>query len=120
MRIVRYVCGLVSALCLLGCVTGDQRDRPFSDDWTRQIKHDRAFERRKARIRGEGEVVIVGDREKARAAIVMDESGDPKLNVGRQTGWSADLDYDHGPEGEVKYKYEWDFVKPKHRKERVQ
>ena len=98
-------------------MTGDQRNRPFSDDWGHHIKHERAFERRKARIRGEEGVVIVGDKEKARAAIVMDEAGNPKLNVGRETGWSADVDYDHGPEGEIKYKHEWDFVKPKHRKQ---
>ncbi len=120
MRNIRLLCLTLPGLLLMGCVTGDQRDRPFSDDWTHQLKHDRAFERRKARIRGDGEVVIVGDKDKARAAIVMDEAGNPKLNVGRKTGWSADLDYDRGPEGEVKYKYEWDFVKPQHRKNRKQ
>jgi len=111
-RILRWMCLLLTFLPA-GCVTSDGRERPFTDGWSTQVRSEQNFQRRKERLRGDEEIVLMGDSDKARAAVVMDERGRPRLNVGRKTGWSADLDYDEGPEARLKYKLKWDFAKPK-------
>jgi len=112
--------GLTPVSVLLGaalaaCASVDKRHRPFSEEWADQLQGERILERREAHIRGDDELVLLGDPDTTRAAIVPDEGGKPQLNIGRARGFSADLDYDGGPEGELKYKYQWDFSKPPQR-----
>jgi hypothetical protein len=87
---------------------------PFHEEWAQRERSQREFDERKARLRGDQEIVLMGGSQSGRAAVYMDEKGRPRLNVGRKTGLSADLDYDGGPEAEVKYKKRWKFVKPQH------
>lgn len=109
---------LLAMLSLCGCVAGLERERPFSQSWADHQRHERDFAERKARIRGEEGLVLLGNPQKNRAAVYMDEeSGRPRLDIGRKTGWSLDLRYDKGAEAAIKYKLKWDFAKPKTNKD---
>ncbi len=101
-----------------GCVTGDGREKPFSPRWTDQTKDEWAFERRKARLKGDEGIGLGGKGKDSKAAVKMDEKGKPRLNIGGDTGLSADLNYSGGPEAKVKYKVKWDFAKPDRKKKR--
>lgn len=101
-----------AAVWLAACATNPATPTPFTRDWHEDVQGDRAFQKRLERLRGDDEVVLAGEEGKARAAVYMDEKGRPRLNVGQQTGLSADLDYDDGPEATLKYKVKWDFAKP--------
>jgi hypothetical protein len=90
-----------------GCLSTAQRDRAFSNDWAHQVRSENEFKARKARIGGD-ELVLVGKNRGPRAAVEVDDKGRPRLNVGKKTGLSADLDLNEGePEAKVKYKLKW-------------
>lgn len=101
----------LAGLLLGACATADPGARPFSEGWHDQIKSERAHEQRMQRLRGK-KAVLAGQEGASRAAVVMDEKGRPRLNVGKEDGLSADVNYSHGPEGRLKYKVDWDFAKP--------
>lgn len=110
-------CSLLAILCVLvGCAGNDLRQRPFSESWLHQVEKDRDFQERKQRLRGDEEIVLMGDKKKARAAVQMDEGGKPRLNIKGTKGVSADLDLGGSPEAALKYKHEWDFARPPRRK----
>jgi len=109
---------VLAMIALCGCVAGLERERPFSKSWADHQRHERDFAERKARIRGEEGLVLLGNPQKNRAALLMDEeSGRPRLDIGRKTGWSLDLRYDKAAEAAIKYKLKWDFAKPKTNKD---
>ncbi|MBP8128507.1 MAG: hypothetical protein KA184_02930 [Candidatus Hydrogenedentes bacterium] len=110
------VCASSVAAWLAACATGPDSPQPFTQDWRRGQVRERAFQQRLERLRGGDEVVLMGEEGKSRAAVYMDEKGRPRLNIGRETGLSADLDYEEGPEATVKYKVKWDFAKPDRKK----
>ncbi|HPO14638.1 MAG TPA: hypothetical protein PLI09_14440 [Candidatus Hydrogenedentes bacterium] len=100
-----YCAGFIAAVLCMGCASNLDRDRPFSDAWANYNKHEREFRARKERIRGDEGIVLVGDSKKSRAAVYMDESGNPRLRVGK--GWSVDMDYGGSSSVKVKYKLKW-------------
>ena len=112
----KVVCMAALLGLLMGCLSGGlDRNRPFSAEWTDHVKSERAFEARKKRIQ-QGDIPLGGDKGDSKAFIRVDEEGRPRLGLGDEQGISAEVDYDSGPEAEVKYQVEWDFVKPKRRK----
>jgi hypothetical protein len=107
---------LLAALVSGGCVHSPHSARPFTEEWVRDQDRVAAFERRKARLKGD-EIVLVGNKEGARAAVQMDDKGRPRLNVGKRRGLSADLDLDpEEAEVEVKYKWGWKGKPPRRRR----
>ncbi len=107
--------GLWAAVLFAGCATNLERDRPFSDAWVEHNRHEREFRERKAAIRGEEGLVLIGDSQKSRAALFLDEAGKPRLRVGR--GWGVDLNYSGDPEVKVNYKLKWNLSKPQWERE---
>ncbi|GMU92095.1 MAG: hypothetical protein AMXMBFR4_11530 [Candidatus Hydrogenedentota bacterium] len=102
--------GVVMLPCL-GCVTTLPRERPFTREWANYHQNQREFEERKQRVRG-GEWVLFGRRNSTRAAVVMDDEGKPRLNVGKTRGLSADFDIDTD-DASVEFKYKKGFtIKP--------
>jgi hypothetical protein len=96
----------------LGCVTSLPRDTPFSEAWYKHQRHEIEFKERKDRI-DNGEWVLAGKKDAARAAVQMDEEGKPKLNVGKRKGLSADLDADLD-KASIFFKYKWGWkIRPK-------
>jgi len=93
------------ALVSLGCVTRLPRDTPFSEAWYKHQRHEREFKDRQDRV-GNGEWLLVGRKDAARAAIQVDEEGKPKLNVGKRKGLSADIDAGLD-EASIFFKYKW-------------
>jgi len=96
------------AILLLGpgCLRDPAYERPFSRKWAHQTSHERAFEARKARIQGD-EVVLLGEKGRARAAVEVDEKGKARLNLGKKRGLSADVKVGSSPELKLKYKLQW-------------
>ncbi len=93
---------------LAGCLHGGQRDRAFTHDWADQISKESEVEARKAYIRGDGDLVLVDREGVLRTTVVTDDRGRPRVKVGKETGWSGDLDIsDGGPDVKVKYKIKW-------------
>jgi hypothetical protein len=107
----RTVLVSIAVLPCLGCVTTLPRERPFSKEWAHHHNNQRELEERKARVRN-GELVLFGRRNSTRAAVVMDDEGKPRLNVGKTRGLSADVDIDTDDAG-VMFKYKRGFtIKP--------
>lgn len=98
-------------LGLMACAPNTGCERPFSHGWVREIKSEQELNRRKERI-GPAGLPLFGNSEKTNAGIRVDESGKPSLGFGKDTGWSAEIDYRSGPEPKLKYRKEWDFHKP--------
>ena len=90
-----------------GCLHTPQYDRAFTQDWAHCVDKEREMQSRKDHIAGKKRA-LVGKDDGARAAIEMDEKGRPKLNVGKKSGLSADVDM-HGlePDVTVKYGFRW-------------
>lgn len=103
-----WTLGSMGMLFFLGCVSPGDRDRPFSDAWAAQQRSEREFQERRKRIRGEEGITLFGDPSRKRAAVRMDERGNPKLDIGGDTGLSVDLNYGGRTEAQVKYKLQWD------------
>ena len=91
--------GLVAA----SCITGPAPERPFSEGWA--FDFDREAERRAVKEKTQkDELVLLGKEGGVRAALRADEKGRPRFNVGKQGGFSADVDID-SDEAEVELKY---------------
>lgn len=99
------LCVLPVFMLSLACASPSARDRPFSQDWIQQIQREREFDRRKERLRG--------PTPSADSLVYMDDEGRPRVRVGGETGWSANVDYDEGAKARLKYKLEWDTKKPR-------
>ena len=98
------------ALAVFGCATTGPADRPFSSEWRDTHRNERAFKNRMDRLRGGGRA---DDTDSGDGKLIrMDEQGRPRMRVGGDSGLSADVDYNGGPEAEIKYKVKWDFAKP--------
>lgn len=110
--IAKLIAGVLigPALALFGCVTDHPESRPFSNDWRQHNRNEKAFQNRLDRLRGGKR--YDPDKPNQRGIVYMDEQGRTRVGVGGDTGLSADVDYDGGPEAEVKYKVKWDFAKP--------
>jgi len=100
-------------LVAAACASNGIVHRPFTKDWTYHQERRSEMERREQRQADE--LVLIGEKEGARAAVELDEKGKPKLNVGRKRGFSADIDVDTD-EADVMFKYEWEWG----RKEKAQ
>ena len=96
----------------VGCETTGTRDRAFTDDWAIYNRKNPQPDRRAPVEKKEKVEERIGP-----ATITHDEQGRPKLNVGGNTGLGADVGYRGGPSGRVRYKHEWDFVKPQRGRE---
>lgn len=103
-----WTLGSAGMLLFLGCVSVADRDRPFTDAWAAQQRSNRAFEERQKRIRGDEGIPLFGCSPRKKAALRMDERGNPKLDIGGDTGLSVDLNYGSRTEAQIKYKLEWD------------
>ena len=102
------VCVLaVVAGILVGCETTGTRDRPFTDDWATHNRRHPSQQRRSSSEEADKSVERIGP-----ATVERDESGRPRLNVGGDSGIGADVGYRRGPSGRVRYRREWDFVRP--------
>jgi hypothetical protein len=111
---MKYLVVLVPVVLIAttGCVTQLSRDKPFSKAWYAHQRNEREFQERQKRI-SDGEWVLMGQQDSARAAIQMDEEGKPKLNVGKRKGLSADIDADLD-EASIFFKYKWGWkTRPK-------
>lgn len=94
------------AMITFGCATTLPREQPFSKEWAGAQRHNRAVQERAAKYSSEW--VLWGEGGKNRAAVVVDEKGKPRLNVGRAQGLSADIDIDEDEAGfMLKYKGGW-------------
>jgi hypothetical protein len=103
---------LLGSVLLLGCVATQAHERPFSHEWYNLQQVNAELERRQAHIDKVDEIVLVGTKEEGGAYVEKNEDGDPKLNIGRDTGLKMDLDYDGGPEAGLKYELKWDAARP--------
>lgn len=111
---MKYVVAFVAlfALTLAGCVTSLPRDQPFTKAWTSHQRHEQELQDRVDRMNS-GELVLLGHGNGTRAAIALDEEGDPKLNVGRRKGISADVDVNTDDASVLfKYKRGWKTKAP--------
>lgn len=101
---------IVSLLCpalLAACAHQGRVPTAFTDEWTQQNRKQAAFEERQARIKSD-ELVLVGNKDKARAAVRVDEKGKPRINIGKRKGLSADVDVGSDEaDVKLKYKFEW-------------
>ncbi len=108
---IRYLLVLLSAAALLvGCASTDTRDRAFSDDWAthnrrRPPQNRRAVEEPKAET----------EEQIGPVRIRRDERGRPQVGIGGDNGVGADVDYRGGPSGRLRYRRQWDFVRPERR-----
>ena len=108
-----YVLLAVGVMSLAGCQHATTRSQPFTDDWAHQIYKDRDIADREDRI-GSGEVVLAGQSAGTRAAAVVDEDGNPKLNIGKRTGLNTDLRV-NGGDASLMFKYKWGWqTRPEH------
>lgn len=105
MQMRRYLL-LVLLVPTAACTSGSEAARPFTDDWRYYQKRSLETEKRQRRLK-EGTVLF--EREgKARAAVILDEKGKPRLNIGKNKGLSADIDIDtNKADVLLKYKIEW-------------
>lgn len=101
-------CGLavaVTLVLLVGCLHTPQYGKEFSPDWVYHTEHGKEFEARKDRVRN---TTLFGREGKARGKLETDSSGDTKLNLGKDTGISADVNLHGGdPDVRVKYRIKW-------------
>ena len=105
MRIKRYLL-LVLLAPTAACTTGSEAAKPFTDDWRYYQKQALQVEERQRRLKED--VVLFGQKDKARAAVTLDEKGKPQLNIGKNRGLSADIDIDtNKADVLLKYKIEW-------------
>lgn len=106
---MRYSVGLIFGVSLpfFGCVTSLDHEEPFSQAWADRYWRDEELRERRERVYS-GEIVLVGREGHTRAALVVDERGKAKLDLGKRDGLSADVKLDtNEAEAWVKYKWGW-------------
>ena len=86
---VIFVVAAVSVVLLPGCLSDLNRERPFSEDWARQVHKEQEFKARKVRIDGEKRANMNDG-----GAIGKNDETAPAYSVGPQVGLGADLDMD--------------------------
>jgi hypothetical protein len=90
-----------------GCMTAGTRDRPFTDDWADHVRDTPGRDRHAPQQSEKQTKKRLGP-----AVVTQDESGRPQLFVGGKTGLGVDIDYRRGPSGRLRYRRQWDFVRP--------
>ncbi len=108
----RVILPACAGILTIGCATTDSTPRPFSENWADVYDSEQTLQRRREYIKGDDPIILYGRKDGTRAAIVPDERGRPRLDIGKERGFSADFKYRSGVRGRVKYKYKWDFSKP--------
>ncbi|NUM53559.1 MAG: hypothetical protein HUU46_07950 [Candidatus Hydrogenedentes bacterium] len=99
------VLGILPAVA--GCATTLEREKPFSKAWAGEVRHNEELRQRIERMK-QGELVLFGRSGASRAAIVMDDRGKAKLNVGKLDGLSMDVKLDTDEASFLlKYKHGW-------------
>lgn len=95
----------LSLVLLVGCLHTPQYGKEFSPDWVRHKEHEKELELRTNRVKN---TTLFGREGKARGKLETDASGDTKLNLGKDTGISADVNMrGGGPDVRVKYRIKW-------------
>lgn len=106
-RILLFIpCALLAG----GCVTTNTRSQPFTPDWADHVRDSGMIDHRSSHKTNPEKEERLGP-----ATITRDERGRPQVSIGGAQGLGADFEYKRGPGGRLRYKFEWDFAKPKKR-----
>lgn len=100
-------------LLFLGCMSTDTRNRVFTDDWAGQVRRMPNADRNAETAETDTEEI----RRLGPAVIAPDETGRPRLRIGGESGVGVDFHYRGGPSARVRYRHQWDFGKPRRKKQ---
>lgn len=104
---------LLPVALLSGCMSTDTRNRAFTNDWASQVRRMPNADRNAETAETDTEEI----RRLGPAVIAPDETGRPRLRIGGESGVGVDFYYRGGPSARVRYKHQWNFAKPRRRKQ---
>ncbi|MFA7693213.1 MAG: hypothetical protein GX117_10285 [Candidatus Hydrogenedentes bacterium] len=95
-----------------GCASTTHNHPVFSNNWKRQMRSEPRHNRRSAPTQEQLEET----KQLGPMVISHDESGRPKVSVGGKQGVGVDMHYRRGPSARLRYRRDWNFAKPRHRR----
>lgn len=107
----RVLALLIAAIFTFGCTTTSTRDRAFTDDWADHTRGKTNANRRS----GSENTETKGEQRLGPATITRDEAGRPQVNLGGAEGLGADVQVQSGGSARLRYRRQWDFVRPERR-----